>query len=97
MLQKNGAEGTPAITGKSVHNQRIESLWVDLDTYVIQHFRNIFYNLKLEHGINPSCDIDLYALHFVFVPRINNMLQEFSSMWNNHSVRTERNLTPLQI
>ena len=29
--------------------------------------------------------------------RINNMLQEFSSTWNNHSVRTKRHRTPLQI
>ena len=71
MLEKHDVEGDPVITGKSVHNQRIEHLRVDLNTYVIQDFRNIFYNLELEHGINPSCDIDLFALHYVFVPRIN--------------------------
>ena len=32
-----------------------------------------------------------------FVPQINNMLQDFSSTWNNHGVRTERNRNPLQI
>ena len=31
------------------------------------------------------------------MPQINNVLQEFSSMWNNHSVTTEKNRTPLQI
>ena len=97
ILEKHGVEGNPVITDKSVHDQRIERLWVDLNTYVIQHFRNIFYNLELEHGVNSSCDIDLYALHYVFVLRINNMLQEFSSTWNNHSVRTKRHRTPLQI
>lgn len=38
-----------------------------------------------------------YMLCTMFLPRISSMLQKFSSTWNNHSVRTERNRTPLQI
>ena len=48
MLEKHGVEGNPVITGKSVHIQRIERSQVDLNTYVIQHFCSIFYNLELE-------------------------------------------------
>ena len=66
MLEKHGLEWDPVITGKSAHNQRIERFWVDLNTHLIQHFRNIFYSLGLGHGANPSCDINLYALHYVF-------------------------------
>lgn len=39
----------------------------------------------------------LFALHYVFMPRINHALEEFVRQYNNHPVRTERNLTPLQL
>ena len=30
----------------------------------------------------------LWALHYVFVPRINRALGEFVNSWNNHPIRT---------
>ena len=46
-------------------------------------------------------DIDnklhLFALHYIFLPRINNSRQQFISMWNNHPLGTERNLSPTQL
>ena len=42
-------------------------------------------------------DTDLYALHFVYIQRINNALEEFVSQYNNHPMRTAHNRTPLQI
>ena len=42
-------------------------------------------------------EIHLFAMHFVFLPRINKMMKEFQSTWNNHSLRTENNRSPLQL
>ena len=40
---------------------------------------------------------DLFALHFVFQPRINCQLTQFVNAWNRHPLRTENGLIPLQL
>ena len=42
MLDKFGPENVPHFTGLSVHNQRIERLWKDVVTYIVQHYRDFF-------------------------------------------------------
>lgn len=39
----------------------------------------------------------LWALHYVFIPRINKALEEFVCSWNNHSLRTAGHKTPQQL
>ena len=45
----------------------------------------------------PLIELDLYALHYIYVPRINRQMQVFQHAWNNHRMRTTRGQTPLQI
>ncbi|PFX13574.1 hypothetical protein AWC38_SpisGene22327 [Stylophora pistillata] len=47
--------------------------------------------------IDCELDTDLHALHYVFVPIINRALKQFQGAYNNHSLRTEHNWTPLMI
>eukprot|EP00794_Sanderia_malayensis_P001106 gene1106-451_t len=37
-----------------------------------------------------------YALSFVFLPRINRHLKLFTDGWNEHPLRTEGNMSPIQ-
>jgi len=97
MLEIRGVEARPVITGKSVHNQRIERLWVDTGFQVIHKYKDIFYFLEQAFGLDPSNDIHLFSLHYVYFPRISKTLKEFSQSWNNHPLRTSQNRTPLQI
>ena len=46
MLDYHGVEKRPVLTGLSVHNQRIERLWVDVKTYVTQYYIDLFYHLE---------------------------------------------------
>ncbi|KAJ7379329.1 hypothetical protein OS493_016563, partial [Desmophyllum pertusum] len=38
-----------------------------------------------------------FALHFIYLPRINRALSSFASAWNNHPLRTENNWSPKRI
>ena len=46
---------------------------------------------------DPINERDLFALHYVFIPRINEALQSFQEAWNHHHIRTERGMTPNQL
>ena len=41
--------------------------------------------------------LHMFALTYVFEPRINRHLQVFAEGWDDHPLRTERNLTPKQL
>lgn len=82
------------ITGKSTHNQRIERLWRDLYSACISFF---FYFLEDINLLDPDNILDLYVLHYVFIPVIQKQLDIFEEAWARHSLRTERNRSPRQL
>ncbi|XP_065128079.1 uncharacterized protein [Paramisgurnus dabryanus] len=95
MIQTRGINRHSHITGRSVHNQRIERLWRDVFDQVIDLFYTTFRRMEDEGWLNPDQDVDLFALHWTYL--IQRHLQEFQSAWNSHSLRTEGNKTPLQL
>src|SRR5947209_8797471 len=65
------------IAGKSVHNQRIEHLWVDLAQNIIKIYTTIFLYLEEKHGLDITNNIYLFCLHYVFLPLINQDLLQW--------------------
>ena len=94
MIENRGLNRGSHIGGTSVHNQRIERLWRDVFSHVLQLYYSLFYFLE-DNGL-LDCELDS-ALHFVFVPLINRALKQFQDAYNNHSLRTEHPWTPLMI
>ena len=86
-----------AITGRSVHNQRIERLWRDVYEGVLKSFYVLFYSME-DYGIlDPDDEVDLWCLHFVFMREINDCLSRWVEAWIRHPLRTEHNRSPLQL
>lgn len=85
------------IAGQSVHNSRIERLWRDVYRAVSSSFVKVFTELEDAGALNPDNETDMFCLHYVFIPRINALLEFFQSSWNHHSLSSENNLSPLQL
>lgn len=85
------------LTGCSVHNQRIERLWVDVFKEVVDFFHNEFTALEEDRLLDINNDKHIFVLQQVYLTYINEKLDVFTQAWNFHKLRTERNRTPRQL
>ena len=84
------------LTGSSVYNERVERMWRDVHRCVGVLFADTFRTLE-ESCLDPLNEIDLYCLHYVYLPRINSALEDFTESWNNHCLSSAESLTPNQL
>ena len=85
------------IAASSTHNQRIERLWVDVYLAVTQIYQSLFMSLEQCGQLNVTNVLDLYSLHFVYLPRINDHFTKFINAWNAHPLSSEHNKSPNQL
>ena len=97
MVNQSPSGEISVITGSPVHNQRVVQFNRDLNIHCADVIKSELYGLEQQGLLDPSNDTDLFCLHYVYVPRINQLLEEFVNAHNHHSISTENNLTPLQL
>ena len=85
------------ITGRSVHNSRIERLWRDVFQSCTILYYNIFHTMEAMNELSVDSEVHLFCLHFVFLPIINLSLRAFQDAWNNHPMQSESGLSPNQL
>jgi len=97
MIENRAAERHSMITGSSTHNQRIEHLWCDMHKCTTLLYYRLFYFMEHQGLLDPLNEYHLWVLYFVFLPRINKSLNEFTRSWNNHPIRTAGHKSPNQL
>ena len=85
------------ITGRSMHNQRIERLWHDLFQSCVVIFYQLFYQMEDLKILNVDNEVHMFCLHYVFLPRIKHSVCQFMEAWNHHPLSSMNNLSPIQL
>ncbi|KAK3090635.1 hypothetical protein FSP39_013299 [Pinctada imbricata] len=75
--------------GKSINNQRIESMWGMIRRQGIQFWINFFQDL-VEGGYHDGDHLDKELCRFCFLQAVQNTLDDISSIWNRHRIRPYR-------
>ncbi|KZT54807.1 hypothetical protein CALCODRAFT_538624 [Calocera cornea HHB12733] len=97
MVGNRGPDRGSYIWGSSVHNTRIERLWVDVTNSFGRKWAHFFEYLEAHHRLNPLDRNHIWLLHHLFISDVNKDATIFQNDWNHHtlSLRSERNKRPV--
>jgi hypothetical protein len=75
------------IAGSSQNNQRIEHFWRFLFEKVIVYYKHALLELEDEGVLDRDNPLHINALLTVFIPRIQEDIDDWIDTWNLHKVR----------
>ena len=75
----------------------MERLNGDVNIQVNRFYAEIFRELEFEGVLDITNPSDKFCLHYIYLPRINQTLQEFVNAHNSHRISMEAGDTPNQL
>ena len=60
-------------------------------------FKDIFHYLEDSCFLDSNSEFNLFARHYIYLPRINASLQQFVAQWNFHGIRTAGYQSPVAL
>ena len=60
-------------------------------------YYRLFYFLEIQSLLDPLNEVHLFALSYIYLPRVNRALNVFTEGWNHHGIRTAHNHSPYQL
>ncbi|PFX15672.1 hypothetical protein AWC38_SpisGene20104 [Stylophora pistillata] len=97
MVENRGDSQSSFIAGRSVHSVRMEELWREMNRVVIAFYKDIFHFLEDPFLLDSKYELDLFAIHYIYQPRINASLEQFVEQWNFHGIRTAGYHSPMAL
>ncbi|KAJ4497986.1 hypothetical protein C8R41DRAFT_758488 [Lentinula lateritia] len=96
MNEVRGMNRGSYIYGRSVHNIRIERLWVDVTRGFGKKWKDLFHLLETRYGLNVDNERHLWLLHHLFLHRTQHDIDVWIGSWNHHTIssRTQTYQTP---
>ena len=78
---------TNKLTIRSVHNIRIERLWVNITAQIGASWAEAFRDLEVTHGLDINNTHHIWLLHHLFLQSLNQQLAFFAESWNQHQMQ----------
>lgn len=91
--QALGREDSSVLVGPSTKNVRIERFWGEINN-ITRPFKHLFYEMQHQRILNTDQITQIFALHYIYIPRMQKALDDFVKTWNVHGLSTEHGNSP---